>query len=170
MNAQRDFNSKMLFRLVFCAVVLLMDVISRGQTPEVDEIRAHADKGEAEAQNTLGLAYKNGHGVAQDSAQALTWFQKAAEQGNAAAQRNLGLMYAEGKGAKQDFNEAVKWLRKAAGSITLISPRGVDAVMPFDVACRSRTPLKADRKIWWSLGFSATSTTPAMLLAVFACC
>src|SRR4030095_3266490 len=28
-----------------------------GQTPEVDNIRAHAEKGETEAQNTLGLAY-----------------------------------------------------------------------------------------------------------------
>ena len=69
------------------------------QTPEVDQIRAHAEKGEAEAQNTMGLACRNGRGVPQDFAQALAWFQKSAEQGNAAAQRNLGLMYAEGKGA-----------------------------------------------------------------------
>jgi len=40
-----------------------------------------------------------------------------------------------------------KWLRKAAGSITLMSPRGVDTVIPLDVAERSRMPVKADKKM-----------------------
>ena len=38
-----------------------------------------------------------------------------------------------------------KRLRKASGSVTLISPRGVDAVMPLDVTERSRAPAKAVR-------------------------
>ena len=36
---------------------------------------------------------------------------------------------------------------QAAGSITLISPRGVEALTPLDVACKSRTPVNAERKI-----------------------
>src|SRR5437773_11221883 len=107
MKVQRDSASSMAFRAVVCALLISLAAAGRAQTPEVDQIRAHAEKGEAEAQNTMGLACKNGRGVPQDFAQALAWFQKSAEQGNAAAQRNLGLMYAEGKGAEQNFNEAV---------------------------------------------------------------
>ena len=42
----------------------------------------------------LGSCTSNGQGVAQDYAQALDWFRKAADQGNADAQCNLGSMYA----------------------------------------------------------------------------
>ena len=63
------------------------------------------EKGEADAQNTLGLAYKNGRGVPQDYAQAAQWFQEAAEQGNAVAQRNLGMEVSRGAGLKSDRGE-----------------------------------------------------------------
>ena len=36
--------------------------------------------------------YGDGRGVAQDDAQAVAWYRKAAEQGDAAAQNNLGWM------------------------------------------------------------------------------
>jgi uncharacterized protein len=35
------------------------------------------------AQNNIGLMYKNGNGVVQDYAEALKWYRLAAEQGNA---------------------------------------------------------------------------------------
>ena len=57
---------------------------------------------------------RNGQGVAQDYAQAVKWYRKAAEQGNAGAQTNLGLMYANGQGVPQDYAQAVVWYRKAA--------------------------------------------------------
>src|SRR5262245_27165923 len=72
--------------------------------------------------------------------------------------------------AETSGGAAPKWLRKAAGSITLMSPRGVAAATPLEVACRSRTPVTAERKMWWSLGFSATRTTPPTALTVLACC
>ena len=46
---------------------------------QFNDMRAHADKGEPEAQNALGLMYRNGRGVTQDFTQAIQWFQKAAE-------------------------------------------------------------------------------------------
>jgi hypothetical protein len=73
-----------------------------------------ADKGDAEAQNDLGLLYDQGQGVAQDYNQAVAWFRKAADQGYAEAQNNLGLTYAKGQGVPQDNNQAVAWFRKAA--------------------------------------------------------
>src|ERR1051325_9112089 len=81
-------------RLLACLLVVVVVVGVRAQTAELDEIRSHAGKSEPEAQNTMGLAYKNGRGVAQDFAQALKWFRKAADQGNASAQKNVALMYA----------------------------------------------------------------------------
>jgi hypothetical protein len=55
-----------------------------------------------------------GRGVAQDEAEAVGWYRKAADQGNAVAQNNLGLMLDNGRGVVEDEAEAVGWYRKAA--------------------------------------------------------
>lgn len=73
-----------------------------------------ANKGDAEAQNNLGLLYDKGEGVAQDYNQAASWYRKAAEKGYAPAQNNLGLTYAKGQGVPQDNKQAVSWFRTAA--------------------------------------------------------
>ena len=73
-----------------------------------------AEQGNAYAQNWLGVHYKIGEGVRQDSKEAAKWFQKAAEQGHALAQFNLGQCYWTGDGVTQDDTEAEKWWRKAA--------------------------------------------------------
>ena len=70
--------------------------------------------GNANAQNHLGVIYSNGQGVAQDDAEALKWFRKAAEQGHVKAQKNLGDMYVTGKGVAQSDAEAAQWYRKSA--------------------------------------------------------
>src|SRR5262245_46269706 len=114
MKVPSDFGLITFARVLLSISLISMTCTTWSQTPEVDQIRAHAEAGEAEAENTMGLACKNGRGVPQDFAQALKWFQKAAEKGNPAAQRNLAMMYADGQGAKQDYGEAAKWLRKAA--------------------------------------------------------
>ena len=61
-----------------------------------------ANQGNAQAQNNLGVMYKNGRGVPKDEAQAVAWYRKAAEQGNANAQTNLGNMYGNGRGVPKD--------------------------------------------------------------------
>ena len=58
--------------------------------------------------------YYYGKGVAQDNAEALKWYRKAAEQGHASAQYNLGYMYEYGIGVAKDLHEARKWYQKAA--------------------------------------------------------
>ena len=73
-----------------------------------------ANKGDAKAQNNLGLMYASGLGVPQDNKQAVSWFRKAAEKGDAEGQNNLGLTYAKGSGVPQDDKQAVSWFRKAA--------------------------------------------------------
>jgi hypothetical protein len=86
-----------------------------------EDLRARAEKGDADAQAILGCCYDLGHGVQEDHAEAAKWFRKAAEQGNALAQGNLGICYETGRGVAQDYTEAAKWYRKAAeqGSVPM---------------------------------------------------
>ena len=83
-------------------------------TESVEQMKAKADQGNAEAQFKLGGMYYKGRGVPQDNAQAAAWYRKAAEQGDADAQYNLGVMYAKGLGVPQDNAQALAWYRKAA--------------------------------------------------------
>ncbi len=77
-------------------------------------LRLAAEKGDARAQNYLGLMYSFGNGVRKDYAEAMKWFDRAVKQGLALAQYNLGWMHHEGWGVKRDNAEAVKWFRLAA--------------------------------------------------------
>ena len=80
----------------------------------VDWYRRAADLGLAEAQNSLGLKYDSGEGVALDDVEAARLYRLAADQGLAVAQYNLGLMYEYGEGLPADSSEAVRWYRLAA--------------------------------------------------------
>jgi TPR repeat protein len=79
-----------------------------------DEIKAQADKGDAEAQLNVAAHYTSGDGVARDPAKAVKYIRKAAEQGSARAQCMLGLIYANGNGVKPDLAESARWLHRAA--------------------------------------------------------
>lgn len=80
-----------------------------------------AQRGEALAQNVLGMAYKYGMGTRQDHARSAYWFRQAAEQGDPDAQFNLGRiygkaigLYAKGRAAPRNDVEALKWYRRSA--------------------------------------------------------
>ncbi len=81
---------------------------------DLEETRAKADQGDAEAQFGLGLKYGCGDGVVQDFSQAAAWYRRAAAQDHPLAQFNLATMYAEGQGVAQDDAEAGRWMRRAA--------------------------------------------------------
>ncbi len=72
-----------------------------------------AENGNVEAQNFLGICYRNGHGVAQSNSEAVKWYRKAAEQGESYAQNNLGWCYDQGYGVVQSYSEAIKWYKKS---------------------------------------------------------
>jgi TPR repeat protein len=73
-----------------------------------------AERGDAEAQFTLGLKFENAPGPARDYVQAILWYLKAAQQGHALAQFNLGVIYAEGKGVPCDIAQSLLWFERAA--------------------------------------------------------
>ena len=104
---------------------LLFLLVSAGCQPPAEQnqadrklladIRAKAEKGDAQSQYELGYAFYIGSlGVAKDQVEAAKWFRRAAEQNLPGAQHNLGVSYADGQGVAKDEAEAAKWFRKAA--------------------------------------------------------
>jgi TPR repeat protein len=101
-------------QLVFWLVIPLMLSSAFAQT-DVAELQTRAERGDASAQVSLGIAYESGRGIAKDEAAAVQWFRKAAEQGNAAGQMHLARMYQQGRGGlPRDDVQAASWYRKAA--------------------------------------------------------
>lgn len=78
------------------------------------EFSVLAAKGDAFAQNGLGLLYGEGKGVTKDDREAFKWHRLSAEQGFEMAQFTLGYLYQSGRGVVQDYREALKWYRLAA--------------------------------------------------------
>jgi TPR repeat protein len=76
----------------------------------------------------------SGKAVAQDTAEAVTWYRKAAEHGNADAGNSLGAIYAEGRGVPRDYIRAYAWFSLAmlAGDQLAQGNR--------DIAARNMTP------------------------------
>jgi len=73
-----------------------------------------AERGDANAQNNLGVMYVNGQGTRRDYNQAVKWFRQAAALGSPAAQFNLGETYFRGRGVEQDLLAAARWYSRAA--------------------------------------------------------
>lgn len=81
---------------------------------DLESIQVKAEKGDADAQISLGRLYLVGGTMPQNDVEAVKWFRKAAEQGDPFGQQSLADMYKNGLGVPQDYVEAVKWYRKAA--------------------------------------------------------
>ena len=80
-------------------------------------LKQSAAQGDAMAQCTLGVMYRDGYGVQRDRAQARYWFEKAAAQGVAAVQNYLGDIYYRGDldlDGQKDYAQARNWYEKAA--------------------------------------------------------
>ena len=144
------------------------------------EYRLAAERGDASAQNNLGVMYAMGRGVAQDHALAAHWYRLAAEQGDARAQYNLGFMYADGRGVPRDHAKAVKWYRLAADhgdagaqnnlGFMYLNGRGVaedqvQAHMWFDLAAAQGYKIATVNLEQVARGMSAADVTKAREMA-----
>lgn len=111
----KNVRDSMLAIFAFSVALLLTGCasMSSGGIP-IDELRAKANHGDANAQFELGVAYDLGRNIGKNQIEAAAWYRKAAEQGHAAAQNSLGSMHQYGEGAPQDNAEAVNWYQKAA--------------------------------------------------------
>ena len=81
---------------------------------DVEQYRREAERGDAEAQTALGLAYETGQGVDRDFGEALAWYRRAAEQGHAEAQWQLCEAYDRGLGVERERAAAKAWCLPAA--------------------------------------------------------
>ena len=116
------------FRWAFVVLLGLLNFspigASAGMTPDevkkFEEVKAKAEKGDAEAQMWLGWHYLDGEGVAKDSKQATIWWRKSAEQGHEVSINNLAGFYFRIKNrdvkdrTPEDVAQAVFWWRKGA--------------------------------------------------------
>ena len=80
----------------------------------VDVCKSMANKGDKDAQFSLGILYYGGQGMMSDQGEAHKWWRKAARQNLPEAQYNLGIMIANGQGGEADLVEAYAWLKIAA--------------------------------------------------------
>lgn len=83
---------------------------------EVDELRASAEGGSAEAQHRLGDLYIDGRDALANYSLAAKWYHRAAVQGDAVAQFKIGYMdRARAQGAGRPAQgDGVVWLRRRA--------------------------------------------------------
>jgi TPR repeat protein len=65
-------------------------------------------------QTILGDMYQHGRYVAQDYAEAVKWYERAANDGYGEAQYHLASMYGRGMGVERNEDLAKKWLTAAA--------------------------------------------------------
>lgn len=91
-------------------------------------LRTVAEQGNSGAQATLALAYDTGHGVAQDSVEAVRWYRLAAAQGERSAQYNLAGMYDVGQGTAQDVVRAYMWFDLSAAGGNSSAKDDLDAL------------------------------------------
>lgn len=105
-------------RLLFLILVSLFCIAAvpgmAQQRMTLDDLKAWAEKGDADAQLELGRMFMSGEDIPKDEAKGVEWIQKAAAQKHLEAQFILGLVYEGGMGVKKDEAKAVEWYRKSA--------------------------------------------------------
>lgn len=109
---------KLLHAAVILAVAggtaLAAEKVDKARLPNFAELQVSAEKGNAVAQNNLGVLFATGNGAKLDLKEAAKWYEKAAEQGYAVAQHNLAGLYETGGGVTQDLATAAVWYSLAA--------------------------------------------------------
>ncbi len=78
----------------------------------IEEVRAEAESGSAEAQLDLADRFMLGDGVERDPEAAYRWLRKAAEAGLAEAQSKVGFCLFYGHGAELDPRSGLRWFLK----------------------------------------------------------
>ncbi len=107
-------------------------------TPNISELKAKAEQGDAQAQASLGDQYYYGQGLAKNQAEAVKWWLKAAEQGDPKSQFSLAFCYFQGLGVERDVTQALKWYQSTTNQGYNIS--GVAAKLNSVLEPNSTTP------------------------------
>src|SRR4051812_16860220 len=84
--------------IALCVLQFPVHVSAAAPAPSIDEVRAKADAGDAEAMYQMGHRLELGEGIVQNDREAAKWYQKAADAGNGKAMLFLGRLYLDGRG------------------------------------------------------------------------
>lgn len=129
----------------------------------VDQLRELAARGDANAENALGLLYAQGdekQSIKPDDSAAAAWFTKAAEHGNVSAQYKLGLLYWGGHhGLPKDANKAYFWtvLARAGGQE---SSRDLAKVLANGMTRAQAAAIEQQAELWYQQHESHTKPSP----------
>jgi len=106
---------KLLPSALTAATLLAMPYLPAAETPDLAALTARAEGGDAGAQVSLAVRYRDGKGVAKDDALALQWAHRAADAGYAEAMDFIGFAYLRGSVVKRNPEIAFGYFRAAAG-------------------------------------------------------
>jgi len=89
-------------------------VAHSADSPSISELTDNATKGDAAAQLSLAIKYRDGKGVEKNNAEAMRWGHMAADKGNANAMDFVGFMYFRGVAVERNADIAVGYFKAAA--------------------------------------------------------
>ena len=95
---------------LFMLILFLTSSNSFGQKDYSAELLNSAQRGDANAQNELGIAYSEGLGIHANQTEAVKWFRKSAAQGYSLGACNLGLHYGRGLGVRRNRTLMMRWI------------------------------------------------------------
>ncbi len=131
---------------------------------EVEQLRQLAARGDAAAENALGLLYAQGdekQAIQPDDREAAAWFTKAAEHGNVSAQYKLGLLYWGGHHSlPKDANKAYFWtvLARAGGQE---SSKDLAKVLANGMTRAQAAAIEQQAEIWYQQHELQAKPSPA---------
>jgi uncharacterized protein len=98
-------------------ILAAVKLSNEGNSPTaIKTLTPLAEKGNALAQNALGLVYMSAPDMKPDYTQAIGWYKKSAALGFGGAYSNLGYMASNGFGTPKSSSEAAKWFTLAAAT------------------------------------------------------
>lgn len=135
-------------KTLFVLGVLTLTSAVEAQQSEADVAQLHrmAERGNADAQFTLGGMYGSGRGVSQDFGVSFAWYRRAAEQGHVLAQSTLGFMYESGLGVTPDLRMAATWFRRAAEQGDVIARDSLNRLLEAQNATQQERRREAERR------------------------
>jgi TPR repeat protein len=101
--------------LIMSAMLAASIAPLRAELPEISELTAKAERGEAASQLALAVRLRDGKGVTKDDAAAMQWAHRAADAGNAEAMDFVGFAYLRGSVVKRQPEIAFAYFKAAAG-------------------------------------------------------
>jgi TPR repeat protein len=128
------------------------------QAEQERQLRAFANRGDADAQFELGLRYLTGEGFKKDEKKGVEWLEKAALSGHLRAQFVYGSLFEDGVTVPKDPAKAVEWYLKAANGGFPMAQHSVGVAYELGQGVPKDTKLAAE----WFEKAAAQNYPPAM--------